>query len=491
MNNFFFTKLVIVTILSMFYTHIYSTPINEKYFVIVIPSYNNQRWYERNLASVINQDYERFHVLYTDDCSSDNTAELVEEYLEHYDTKKKVTLIKNSIRHGALYNLYRMITMSDDEAIIVTLDGDDWFPDDEVLTRLNAIYSSDDIWLTYGQFKLHPSGNLGWASPMPDYIIENNAFRDFQHLPTHLRTFYSWLFKQIKLEDLLYMGQFYPMTWDMVMMFPMIEMAGERHRFISDVMYVYNEENDISDHYVSRQLQAHLAQVVKKKSRYKRLPKKPMKNSSVQSQADMVIFSQTPQQLEQLLISLKKYVEGFDHIFVIYQPISLDEMNHYTAIIEKNSDATFYRINEYKTNFKETLNTIYHQSDKDYILFSKGDSYFYKPLSLSECITNLEKTSAYAFYFNLNAQDGIKEYPYMSQVECINEIITWNFSLARDKWSSANSLDMVLHKKRDSFALALQNYYDLTPNGLEHTWSNEGNLDRLGLCFQETKIAAI
>jgi len=79
----------------------------------------------------------------------------------------------------------------------------------------------------------------------------------------------------------------------------------------------------------------------------------------------------------------------------------------------------------------------------------------------------------------------------MSQVECINEIITWNFSLARDKWSSANSLDMVLHKKRDSFALALQNYYDLTPNGLEHTWSNEGNLDRLGLCFQETKIAAI
>lgn len=492
MTNFFYTKLVIVAILTIFYARLYSATDNEKYFVVVIPSYNNQRWYERNLASVLNQNYEQFHVLYTDDCSCDNTAELVEKYLELYDTEKKVTLIKNSTRHGALYNLYHMITMSDDEAIIVTLDGDDWFPDNEVLARLNTIYSAEDIWLTYGQFKLHPSGNIGWASSMPDYIIENNAFRDFQHLPTHLRTFYSWLFKEIKLEDLLYVGQFYPMTWDMVMMFPMIEMAGERHRFISDVMYVYNEENDISDHYVSRQLQAHLAQVVKKKPRYKRLLEKPIKKSlSIQSEADVIIFSQTPQQLEQLLISLKRYVEGIGHIFVMYQPISVDEIDHYAAIIEMYPEATFYHIGEYKTNFNETLSTIYHQSDKDYILFSKGDSSFYKPLSLSECITNLKKTSAYAFYFNLNAQDGIKQYPCMIQEKCMNEIIVWNFSLARDKWSLANSLDMVLHKKSNSFALALQNYYDLTPNGLERTWSNEGNLDRLGLCFQETKITSI
>lgn len=475
----------------MFCTNLYSTIDNEKYFVVVIPSYNNQRWYERNLASVINQNYGRFHVLYTDDCSSDETAALVEKYLKQYDLEKRVTLIKNKSRCGALHNLYRMITMSDDEAIIVTLDGDDWFPDNEVLTRLNAIYSSGDIWLTYGQFTLHPSGNCGWASPMPDYIIESNSFRDFQHLPTHLRTFYSWLFKKIKLEDLLYMGQFYPMTWDMVMMFPMIEMAGERHRFIPDTMYVYNEENDISDHYVSRQLQAHLAQVVKKKSRYKRLSEKPSKRSSVLSQADTIIFSQTPVKLEQFLISLKKYVQGIDHVSVMYQPRSFDEMSQYAHIIETYSEVAFYRIDEYRTNFKETLNAIYHQSDKDYILFSKGDSYFYKPLSLSECITNLEKTSAYAFYFNLNTQDEIKEYPYISHVECMNDIVTWNFSLARDKWSSANSLDVVLHKKRDSFALALQNYYDLTPNGLELTWGNEGNLDRLGLCFKEAKVTKV
>ena len=234
----------------------------EKKFVIVVPSYNNSRYYERNMRSVLSQNYAHFRVMYIDDCSPDGTGDLVENFIEQYDQDRKVLLIKNKERRGALYNLYTMITSCDDDEIIVTLDGDDWLPDNEVLLRLNDVYSSGDIWLTYGQFQLHPSKIIGWASPMPDYIVENNAFRDFQHLPTHLRTFYAWLFKKIKTEDLLYLGNFYPMTWDQVMMFPMIEMAGERHKFISDIMYIYNDENSISDHYVSRQLQAYLAQIV-------------------------------------------------------------------------------------------------------------------------------------------------------------------------------------------------------------------------------------
>src|SRR5579863_2332455 len=243
----------------------------EKPFVIVIPSYNNQKWYIRNLQSVLSQNYSNFRVIYTDDCSPDHTGDLVEEYLAQYDFDEKISLIKNITRRGALHNLYTMIHSCDDDEIIVTLDGDDWFPDNDVLTRLNTVYSSDEIWLTYGQFQLHPSKIRGWACSMPDYIVENNAFRDFQHLPTHLRTFYAWLFKKIKTEDLLYVGNFYPMTWDQVMMFPMIEMAGERNKFISDIMYIYNDENNISDHYVSRQLQAHLAQIVRNKKRYQRL----------------------------------------------------------------------------------------------------------------------------------------------------------------------------------------------------------------------------
>jgi glycosyltransferase involved in cell wall biosynthesis len=462
----------------------------EKHIVIVIPSYNNQKWYTKNLQSVLSQNYSNFHVIYIDDCSPDGTGDLVEAYLTNNDPKHKVHLIKNSNRRGALHNLYTMIYMCDDDAIVATLDGDDWFPDNEVLNRLNEAYSAHEVWLTYGQFELHPSKIRGWASPMPDYIVENNAFRDFQHLPTHLRTFYAWLFKKVKLQDLLYLGRFYSMTWDMAMMFPMIEMAGERHQFISDIMYIYNDENSISDHHVSRQLQAYLAQLIKKKTRYKKLTEKPTKQHNIDAQqADTIIFAQTPAKLAQIIKSFETYATEIDRIFVMYKPLSSAEINDYTTLQNKYPDIEFCLISDHRSNFIEVLFNLYQKSSNDYILFIKGDACFQQPVSLQECILALEETQSYAFYFKLNAHDGTRTYSSLPLVECRDDIFAWNFAFTPDKWSSANSIDFVLHKKTESLTQVLQSHYDLTPNGLEAVWSNEGDLDRLGLCFKENHTA--
>src|ERR1700722_15789192 len=73
----------------------------EKSIVIVIPSYNNQEWCIRNLQSVLSQNYTNFRVVYTDDCSSDDTVKFVEEYLAQHDVDHKVSVIKNSVRRGA------------------------------------------------------------------------------------------------------------------------------------------------------------------------------------------------------------------------------------------------------------------------------------------------------------------------------------------------------------------------------------------------------
>ncbi len=42
-----------------------------KQFTIVIPSYNNIEYYERNLESILNQDYADYRVYYIDDASTD------------------------------------------------------------------------------------------------------------------------------------------------------------------------------------------------------------------------------------------------------------------------------------------------------------------------------------------------------------------------------------------------------------------------------------
>src|ERR1700730_12157659 len=50
-------------------------------FVIVIPSYNNEKWCIGNLESVMTQTYPHFTVCYINDCSSDKTGELVDQYV--------------------------------------------------------------------------------------------------------------------------------------------------------------------------------------------------------------------------------------------------------------------------------------------------------------------------------------------------------------------------------------------------------------------------
>ncbi len=253
----------------------------KKKFVVVIPSYNNSKWCVQNINSALSQNYEQFRIVFTDDCSNDDTFSKVNDAVNASSKANKVTLIKNTNRLGALANLYSMIHSCDDDEIILTLDGDDWFPDDNVLNRLNTIYSSRDIWITYGQYKNSTDGGTGVATPYPPHIVNTCAFRGHTWGASHLRTFYSWLFKKIKKEDLMQNGKFFQMTWDFAIMFPMLEMAAEHSQFVSDILYVYNLENPINDHKVNRQLQQSLDLYIRRLPRYAKTTKPPPPKTAV------------------------------------------------------------------------------------------------------------------------------------------------------------------------------------------------------------------
>src|SRR4029079_11379068 len=58
--------------------------LRERPLVVAIPSYQNARYWERNLQSVLEQDYASYRVLYTDDASTDGTAEQVAAYARRH-----------------------------------------------------------------------------------------------------------------------------------------------------------------------------------------------------------------------------------------------------------------------------------------------------------------------------------------------------------------------------------------------------------------------
>jgi glycosyltransferase involved in cell wall biosynthesis len=243
-------------------------------FVIVIPSYNNQEWCQKNLNSVFEQKYTNYRVIYIDDHSNDNTEKFVLDYLNvNSKYREKCTLIRNNKRRGALSNLYTAIHSCKDEEIIVAVDGDDFLYDEHVLNKLNTIYLKGDVWLTFGQFIESPQYIVGNepAVPIPPQIIKNHSFRRWSKVPSHLRTFYAGLFKKIKKKDLLYQCEFFPMAWDLAIMLPMLEMASERHAFVKDILYIYNVINPLSDNRVNKKLQLGLANYIRKKPVYPRL----------------------------------------------------------------------------------------------------------------------------------------------------------------------------------------------------------------------------
>ena len=102
-------------------------------------------------------------------------------------------------------------------------------------------------------------------------MIQNKSFRKQPWSASHLRTFYAALFKKIKLEDLLYEGEFFPMASDLAMMFPMLEMSGNHAHFIKEVLYLYNRSNPLNDHKVDLKLQNACALYARKLPPYKRL----------------------------------------------------------------------------------------------------------------------------------------------------------------------------------------------------------------------------
>lgn len=244
---------------------------NEKPFVIVSTSYKAKQWIENSLISAFNQKYTNFRIICIDDASPDGSGEVISQVIKQYNQEDRVSFIQNQIRVGVLANFITALELCHDDEIIVLLDGDDELSCLHVLTMLNAMYQNQDVWMTYGQFAHSNPGYIGQCSEIPDEVIQENKIREYPFVSSHLKTFYTWLFKRIKREDLQIKGQYFHVASDLAYMFPMLEMAGFHSRFVSQVLYIYNTANPISEILTVRALVDVVADFILKKKPYQPL----------------------------------------------------------------------------------------------------------------------------------------------------------------------------------------------------------------------------
>ena len=215
-------------------------------FKLIVPSYNNEQWVEYNLASILNQTYQNFEVVYINDASDDNTLEKVNSIVGN---NKKFNIINNKTNKGAAYNYVEFVDkFVDDEDIIVHLDGDDWLIDEHVLYKLNQTYIENDYWMTYGQFLVFDGNEYRKSNPQgtahSDYVHQFKLYRRDDWRASHLRTYKGKLFKAISKDDLKDLSdkQYYWHASDLAWAFPALEMCPKEKIGVLDFYsHVYNQ----------------------------------------------------------------------------------------------------------------------------------------------------------------------------------------------------------------------------------------------------------
>ena len=236
--------------------------------IIVTTAYNCQDYIEKCIGSLMGQNFTDFKCYITDDLSTDNTVNVVKNMIKGDD---RFILIENKVKMYQPGNYDQVIRDNqniDDNEVIVEVDGDDWLPDSKTLSRINEVYSNQNIWIANGSFR-YSNGTRGFSSKQENF----NNLRASRFTASHIRTWRAFLWRKINQEDLKdENGNYWKVTGDLSFMFPMLEMAGEdRYKFMEEINYVYNEDNPINDHKVDISLVNEIAIKIRNKEKYGKL----------------------------------------------------------------------------------------------------------------------------------------------------------------------------------------------------------------------------
>ena len=237
-------------------------------FNIIVPVFNAEKYLTKCLSSIIKQSYKNFQVKVVDDCSTDSSYEVASAICANY---KNFDLYRNTRRLGALNNISKLLSLrvkDPSKTIDILIDGDDYLYSGDVLSIIYEKYLKTHCLITYGSH-LSSKGVQGKKYP---WLIRNfNLYRRYFWYASHLRSFRHDLWMSVNPSDLLdKKGQYFSVAWDLAVMLPMLEMAGNRQEFVKDLLYVYNDQNPISDHNIRRKEQILAAKEIREKKIHKK-----------------------------------------------------------------------------------------------------------------------------------------------------------------------------------------------------------------------------
>jgi glycosyl transferase family 2 len=475
--------------------------IPEKPMVIVIPSRNNESLCQKNLASVFMQQYENYRVIYIDDESTDDTLKLVLNTVEEQKQWHRCTIVSNKRRRGHMYNHCMAVHRCPNNAIIVNLDGDDTFAHNDVLNRINEVYQNDDVLMTYGQYTEWPSGRTGMCRTIPAIVHEHNAYRYFDFVTSHLRTFYAGLFKAIPFGYFLYKDDFLPSAVDCAMMFSMLELSGGRAQFIDEILYIYNCANPQNIFRTGLLQQMTMAHISRGRQPLKPLTYDPRivqhKKTDVTDLAVIIFSHNNAGSATKQIDVLSKAIDVKKDIYLLYEATTDAEKNTYAALAKTNTNCTLLCCSD--GELKKILVELCTTHHYGHILLMSDDIVLKDGvhLDMPTIVRLLTMTHAVGFHLNLG-KNSVKHNPFFVNavepplVAIEHGIYAWKFQEASGEWLLPYALDGVVYTLSDFYSCIEQ----CTCSDIDNFKSTLHMLrspkqEDVGLCFAESVMENI
>ncbi|MGL4950864.1 MAG: glycosyltransferase family 2 protein [Mycoplasma sp.] len=199
---------------------------------ICLPCYNVVCYLEKLFASLANQTFNDFELVFIDDGSTDDTYKEIKRLLEEYKGKLRgvVYTQKNS---GVSKTRNELIKKANGEYLFF-LDPDDTIPKDALQKLYNAS-NKGSINIVAGRAKF--VFNDKWILPFLPHSRYNKDFNVYHYVKSNLCTIWGVLFKKTIFDNFTFLPDY---IFEDIGLMTYIFLKNESFKFIKNVVYFYN-----------------------------------------------------------------------------------------------------------------------------------------------------------------------------------------------------------------------------------------------------------
>lgn len=145
---------------------------------IVMPSYNTAQYITDSIESVLSQTYTNWELIIVDDCSTDNTDEIIKRYL----SDDRIRYLKNDRNSGAAVSRNYALREAKGRWIAFLDSDDTWHP--EKLERQITFMLEKGYKFTYTDYKIQINGEwLPYVYYGPD-VVNKRKMKDYCYFST-------------------------------------------------------------------------------------------------------------------------------------------------------------------------------------------------------------------------------------------------------------------------------------------------------------------